>query len=328
MRPAWLRFREHDKPGSPPYAAPPAIVLFPALMTDLLETYRGYVSLQECDEMGHMNIQHYIAKTSDSSYNLRTALGIGALAQSETGCGYVALEHHIRFHRELRASDLVVIRSGVVEVGNKTMRIYQEMREALTDRLAATFVVDNGCLDLETRRLTPWPDAPRALAASLCLPLPPEAEPRSLPKEEVERDISLARADECSMVETNRSVVNTWECDTNGHMNARFIMSRFSDAQGHMWAHAGLGRHEQAALGLATATVEMRLVYFRELRAGETLFVRTAILPGTGKTLRYRHWLFSGDTGLPACAAEGAGVLFDKDTRKAVPLPDSVLAPA
>ena len=295
-------------------------------MSGMIDTYRGYVSLQECDEMGHMNIQHYIAKGSDSSFNLRVALGHGALTQADTGLGYVALEHHIRFHRELRASDLVVIRAGIVEVRDKTLRIYQEMREALDGTLAATFTVDTGCLDLETRRLTAWPDHVRAAAQKLQTELPSEALPRSIPREAVERDVSLARADALGMVETNRSVVNTWECDTNNHMNARFFMARFSDAQGHMWAHAGLGRHEQAARGLATATVEMRLVYFRELRAGETLFVRTGILPGEGKTVRYRHWLFSGDTGEPACAAEGAGLLFDKASRKAVPLPETVRA--
>jgi acyl-CoA thioester hydrolase len=293
-------------------------------VSGLIDTYRGYVSVQECDEMGHMNIQHYISKSSDSSFNLRVAMGHPALAQAETGLGYVALEHHIRFHRELRASDLVVIRAGVVEIRDKTMRIYQEMREVLDDRLAATFVVDTGCLDLETRRLTAWPEEVRARVENMRTSLPPEVEPRALPREAVERDVSLARADAEGMLETNRSVVNTWECDTNNHMNARFFMARFSDAQGHMWAQAGLGRHEQAARGLATATVEMRLAYFRELRAGETLFVRTAILKTEGKTVRYRHWLFSGDTGEPACAAEGAAVLFDKATRKAVPLPEQI----
>lgn len=297
-------------------------------MTGMIDTYRGYVSMQECDEMGHMNIQHYISKSSDSSYNLRVALGLAALDQPQTGLGYVALEHHIRFHRELRTSDLVAIRSGVVELRDKTMRIYQEMREALDDRLAATYVVDTGCLDLATRRLTAWPGETRRRAEAMKTTLPPEALPRALPPEALSRDVSLARADADGMVETNRSVVNTWECDTNNHMNARFFMARFSDAQGHMWAHAGLGRHEQAARGLATATVEMRLAYFRELRAGETIVVRTGILGVEGKTIRYRHWLFSGDTGEPACAAEGAGLLFDKASRKAVALPDSLLARA
>lgn len=292
----------------------------------MIDTYRGYVSMQECDEMGHMNIQHYISKSSDSSYNLRVALGLAALDQPQSGLGYVALEHHIRFHRELRTSDLVTIRSGIVELRDKTMRIYQEMREVLDDRLAATYVVDTGCLDLATRRLTAWPGETRRRAEAMKTVLPPEALPRALPPEALSRDVSLARADADGMVETNRSVVNTWECDTNNHMNARFFMARFSDAQGHMWAHAGLGRHEQAARGLATATVEMRLAYFRELRAGETIVVRTGILGVEGKTIRYRHWLFSGDTGEPACAAEGAGLLFDKASRKAVALPEALRA--
>ncbi|HUD52007.1 thioesterase family protein [Parvibaculum sp.] len=295
-------------------------------MTGMIDTYRGYVSMQECDEMGHMNIQHYIGKTSDASFNYRVAIGMGFTHQRESGLGYVALEHHVRFHRELRTSDLVLVRSGTLEVRDKTMRMYQEMREIVDDRLAATFVVDVGCLDLGTRRLVPWSEETRAKAQALIVAEPDHARPRGLSREAMDRDVSLARADQLGMIESNRSVVNPWECDTNGHMNARFFMARFSDAQGHMWAHAGLGRHEQAAAGLATATVEMRLVYFRELLAGETLVVRTGLVEAGEKTLRYRHWLFNAETGKPACAAEGLGLLFSRETRKAVPIPDSIAA--
>tara|TARA_R110000824_G_scaffold118960_16_gene272449 strand:- start:36181 stop:37074 length:894 start_codon:yes stop_codon:yes gene_type:complete len=292
----------------------------------MIDTYRGYVSMQECDEMGHMNIQHYIGKTSDASFLLRNAIGMSASQQATNGRGYVALEHHIRFHRELKTSDLVVIRSGIVEMRDRTLVKFQEMREVLDDRLAATFVVNVGCLDLETRRLTTWPEETKARAAALSCEMPDYAAPRGIGREVIERDVSRARADAAGMFESNRSAVNPWECDTNGHMNARFIMSRFSDAQGHMWAAAGLGRHEQAASGLATATVEMRLVYFRELKAGDTLYVRTGLVETAPKTLRYRHWLFNAETDEPVCAAEGLGLLFDKTTRKAVAIPASVAA--
>lgn len=290
----------------------------------MIDTYRGYVSMQECDEMGHMNIQHYIGKTSDSSFHLRDALGISASRQAQSGLGYVAMEHHIRFHREVKTSDLVVIRSGIVEMHAKRFRKFQEMREVLDDRLAATFVVDVGCLDLATRRLTEWPEETREKAKALMVALPDYAEPRGLHREVIERDVSLARADAAGMIESNRSAVNPWECDTNAHMNARFIMARFSDAQGHMWAHAGLGRHQQAEAGLATATVEMRLVYFRELTAGDTLVVRTGLVEAGPKTLRYRHWMFNAGTGEAVCAAEGLGLLFNKESRKAVSIPDAV----
>lgn len=295
-------------------------------MSGMIDTYRGYVSMQECDEMGHMNIQHYISKTSDASFNFRVAIGMGFSHQRESGLGYVALEHHIRFHRELRTSDLVLVKSGVIEIRDKTMRMYQEMREVLDDRLAATFIVDVGCLDLKTRRLVPWPEETRKNAEALVVAEPEYAQPRGLAREIMDRDVSAVRAHALDMFESNRSVVNTWECDTNGHMNARFFMARFSDAQGHMWAHAGLGRHQQTAAGLATATVEMRLIYFREMMAGETLCVKTGLVEAGEKTLRYRHWLFNAETGEPACAAEGLGLLFDKTTRKAVRIPDNIAA--
>lgn len=294
------------------------------MTTNMIDTFRGYVSVQECDEMGHMNIQHYIAKTSDSSFHLRDALGLSASDQATSGLGYVALEHHIRFHRELRVSDLVGVRAGIVETGNRTLIKYQEMRELLDDRLAATFVVTCGCLDLSTRRLTPWPDASRARMAEITTNLPDYAQPRGLPPQVMERNVSLERADADKMFESNRSAVNPWECDTNDHMNARFIMSRFSDAQGHMWAAAGLGRHDQASLGLATATVEMRLIYFSELNAGDTLYVRTGLVETAEKTLRYRHWMFNAKTHAPVCAAEGLGLLFSRETRKAVAIPAQV----
>jgi acyl-CoA thioester hydrolase len=295
-------------------------------MNGMIDTYRGYVSMQDCDEMGHMNIQHYIGKTSDASFLLRNAIDMPASDQARSGLGYVALEHHIRFHRELRTSDLVTIRSGIVEMRDKTFIKFQEMREVLDDRLAATFVVNVGCLDLKTRRLVSWPETTRAKAAAIMCELPDHARPRGIGPDVIERDVSLARAEEARMFESNRSAVNPWECDTNQHMNARFIMSRFSDAQGHMWAAAGLGRHEQAAMGLATATVEMRLVYFRELNAGDTLFVRTGLVETAEKTLRYRHWMFNAETHEPVCAAEGLGLLFSKETRKAVAIPDAVAA--
>jgi acyl-CoA thioester hydrolase len=38
--------------------------------------------------------------------------------------------------------------------------------------------------------------------------------------------------------ETQRSFVNTWECDENAHLNIQFYVSRFSDAAAHLFAMA------------------------------------------------------------------------------------------
>ncbi len=293
-------------------------------MGEMIDTYRGYVNPWECDEMGHMNIQFYMGKTSDAAFHQRAYMGLGQEHQKQTRTTYVAREHHIRFHKELFASDLVAIRSGVLTLDEKTMRLYQEVRNALTDTLSATMVVDVGHVDMDTRALMPWPDFAHEQATKLLIERPAYAEPRSQPDGSLDRDVSLARAEMLGMDETNRSAVNRWECDSNDHMNARFCLARFSECQGHMWARAGLDRHAQKAKGLATATVEMRLATFQELTAGQILFVRTGLEAQGPKTLRYRHWMFNAETGAPAAAAEGTALLISRETRRAVALPDEI----
>ncbi|MDR3498908.1 MAG: thioesterase family protein [Parvibaculum sp.] len=293
-------------------------------MTGMIDSFRGYVSMQECDEMGHMNIQHYIAKTAEAALHLRAALGLGTGGGTRGRIGLVALDNHIRFHREMATSDLVLVRSGVVEMGGKTATLYHEMREALEGRLSATYIVKIGCFDIAARRLVDWPEEVREAAATLAATPPETALPRALPPEALDRNVTLQRADALDMFESNRSAVNAWECDDNGHMSARFYMARISDSQGHMWAHAGLGRHGQAAAGLATATVEIRQAYFRELRSGDTMVMRTGLVEAGEKTLRYRHWLFNAETGEAAAATEGIGLLFDRKSRKSVPIPREI----
>lgn len=295
-------------------------------MGEMIDTYRGYVNPWECDEMGHMNIQFYMGKTSDAAFHQQAFMGLGYQHHQSARTTYVALEHHIRFHKELFASDLVAVRSGVLDIGDKTIRIYQEVRNALDDSLSATLVVDVGHFDLEARKLVPWTDAMRAKAEMMHVARPTAAEPKSQPDGSLDRDVSLARAEALHMPETNRSAVNRWECDANDHMNSRFYLARYSECQGHMWAHAGLDRQSQKAKGLATATVEMRLAYFSELKAGQTLFVRTGLEALGEKTLRYRHWMFNAETLAPVAAAEGTALLISRETRAAVTLPDEIRA--
>ena len=295
-------------------------------MGTMIDTYKGYVNPWECDEMGHMNIQFYMGKTSDAAFHQQAFMGLGYAHQQSARTSFVALEHHIRFHKELFASDLVSVRSGVLELGDKTIRIYQEVRNALSNHVSATLVVDVGHFDLDTRQLVPWTGAMREKAETIRVARPETALPKSQPDGSLDRDVSLTRADALRMPETNRSAVNRWECDANDHMNSRFYLARYSECQGHMWAHAGLDRQSQKAKGLATATVEMRLAYFSELKAGQTLFVRTGLEALSDKTLRYRHWMFNAETHAPVAAAEGTALLISRETRAVVSLPPEIRA--
>ena len=46
-------------------------------MTGFDETFRGVVYPWHCDQLGHMNVQHYFAAVSDGMFAVMVQLGLG-----------------------------------------------------------------------------------------------------------------------------------------------------------------------------------------------------------------------------------------------------------
>jgi len=78
-----------------------------------------------------------------------------------------ALEQNIQYKRELRAGDVIEIRSGVLELGNKTMRITHEMRHFTGGWVAARTTILATYFDTIARKSTPLPDPVREKAQTL-----------------------------------------------------------------------------------------------------------------------------------------------------------------
>lgn len=267
----------------------------------LLECHRSYVRPGDCDEMGHMNVQHYAAKFDDAAAVLLAQAGVPPQAR---------VSDHFRFHRELRASERLVVTGGCTaqEGGRATLMLL--MREPLDDALAATALVTvalaaaNGPLP---RAELAREAAPRALAGAARLPNRAEA---AIPPF---RTSHLAR-------------VAPAECGPEGRLAPSHVMARLSDAQGELWAMLGIPRSAQAARGLGTATLEYRIGYGALPPAGAVVRLLTGLSALSEKTVQFRHWLFADGWAEAVAAADGVAVLFDRATRRAIPLPDDVRA--
>ena len=94
-------------------------------MGDMIEVARSSVQTWECDQMGHMNVQFYVAKAEDGLAALASALGLGHHVQRREGTVLVAREHHIRFHRELRPGAPFVVRGGVLRALIEGLEFYE-----------------------------------------------------------------------------------------------------------------------------------------------------------------------------------------------------------
>ena len=120
-------------------------------------TFRGIVYPWHLDHMGHMNVQHYVGMFDQSSWVLLAMLGMDTSYFRENHRGMAALEQTIHYKRELRAGDMFEIRSTILEVHPKTIRLRHGMHLAGTDQLAASTTIRGVHLDTDARKSLPLP---------------------------------------------------------------------------------------------------------------------------------------------------------------------------
>ncbi len=126
-------------------------------MTELAITYRGVVYPWHCDHIGHMNVMWYVGKFDEGTWHLLASIGLTPTYLREQKRGMVAVQQILTYKRELRAGDLVTVRSGVLEMKEKSIRFFHEMRNEETGEVAAIAVYTGVHTDSESRRACPFP---------------------------------------------------------------------------------------------------------------------------------------------------------------------------
>lgn len=141
----------------------------------MLTVGAGSVQVHECDAMGHMNVRFYVARATDALASLAITVGLGprfARAQH----AYLAMaEAHIRFVGEMRPGTPFVFQGGILQTGERP-RLYLEMRDVATNRVAATFAIVAALVDSQTAG---WRAVPPLEGTIDTISLPDYATPRA-----------------------------------------------------------------------------------------------------------------------------------------------------
>jgi len=127
-------------------------------MSELDITYRGSVYPAQCDHMGHMNVQWYVGKFDEGTWNFFNSLGITPTYLRDNNCGMAAVDQHITYSAELMAGDVITVRTRLIELSGRKMRYRHEMVNGETSKTAATCELLVVHLDTNARKSTPFPD--------------------------------------------------------------------------------------------------------------------------------------------------------------------------
>src|SRR5688572_18305545 len=157
-----------------------------------VEVWRGSVASWECDQMGHLNVGFYVAKSMEALAGLAAELGMPGAFAASAEATLVVREQHIRFIKEARPGAPLTITGGVIEMGEADARVLLLMRHQ-TGELAASFQTLAVHATARDGRPFPWPDRIRVRAEALKVEVPQNAAPRSIGLEPIETQASLAR---------------------------------------------------------------------------------------------------------------------------------------
>lgn len=288
--------------------------------------WRGGVATWECDQMGHLNVGFYVAKSMEALAGLAAELGMPRAFAPSAEATLIVREQHIRFLREARPGTPLSMTGGVVEMGETDARLLLLMRHP-SGELAASFQTVVAHATPRDGRAFPWPDRTRGRAGALAVEVPERAAPRSIGLEPIETQASLARADQLGLRRTGLGAVSTADCDAFGRMRTEGLMHRLSDGIPHFFAGRRPGNAEGEAK-IGGAALEYRLIHHAWPRAGDRLELRSGSAGGDPKFRRLVHWLLDPDTGLPWGTAQAIAVSFDLETRKIIALDGEELARA
>jgi acyl-CoA thioester hydrolase len=131
-------------------------------------------------------------------------------------------------------------------------------------------------------------------------------------------------AAETGLIETYRGAVYPWHCDHMGHMNVMWYVGKFDEGTWNLIAGLGLTAAWLRENERGMAAVDQRIAYQRELRAGETVVVRSGVLEVRPKVLRFAHRMFNAETGELAAVAQLVGAFIDTQARRALPFPREI----
>jgi acyl-CoA thioester hydrolase len=131
---------------------------------------RDTVRPWEIDVAGGSALTHYIHRFSAANGHAGGYFGLTPAFYRDERRGFSTFEFQLTLDGQLRAGDLVVVKSAPLHVGNTSLRLFHQMLDGRTGKRVATLDQLGVLLDLDARRPAPLPDWMKERARALLAP--------------------------------------------------------------------------------------------------------------------------------------------------------------
>jgi len=292
----------------------------------MTELWRGNANAWECDELGHMNVQFYMAKASEAVATLARLAGLGGVFREDTNATLVPRRIHIKYLAEAHPGAPLVIHGGFTGRTETSAEACLVMSHGDGDRVAATFRMQLDHVSPREGRVFAWPRRFHEACETLTVETPDIARPRGLEEVAPSGTASIRQADKLGLQQIGIGAFTPAEIGPFGRIRPDVLLGRVSNSVIH-FANAfpeeiafHAGELEQR---IGSALLETVILPQRWPRAGDSYVIRSGLKGLSGKVRNLVHWVLDPQTGLPWWTTEGVAAPMDLDARKLIdPTPE------
>ena len=152
------------EPPAPPESA---ALAHPESDAGFVDTAADSIKPVEVNTLGEAGLAAYIHRYASANSQLIGAFGLTPEYCRREHRGFSTFDFKFRLLGTLRAGDLVRVRTGLLHVGNSSMRMLHRLTNGRTGELVSTLEQSGVNLDLDARRPSPIPPDMRERALKL-----------------------------------------------------------------------------------------------------------------------------------------------------------------
>jgi len=296
------------------------------LLVDFTLTWAGECSAWECDELGHMNMRHYVHKTDEARRGLIIRLGLPRAFHPNAFSTVRCRDLHIKYQGEARPGNPLRIDSAVLELGDATAKLCHIMTHR-DGRIAATIVETVEHVYLPDDKIFPWPKRFREAASQHTAALPAPAKARNIDADKAHIGMSLQDLEAEGAKIIGAGTFGASELDLTNRVTMGSFFGRTTSTIA--WFREGWPEFENPAYqegGMSAALLEMRAVIHHYPKRGDAYAYLPAITEANAYTREFVHNIVDPVSGKSWASMQASGCKFDLNTRKLVKATEAELA--
>ncbi|MFI4940019.1 MAG: acyl-CoA thioesterase [Burkholderiales bacterium] len=126
-------------------------------MSTIFDTARGTVHAWQCDHMGHANLRVYGDFFEQALWQVFQEIGITPSQLRSGAISMAGVQQNIGYKKELFAGDVIVVRSQLIEINERSLKMRHEMTQIETNAVCAVCELTAVCIDTQTRKPCQFP---------------------------------------------------------------------------------------------------------------------------------------------------------------------------